>query len=167
MKLDPEDHERYINMELNLDELNVLGDLLRVETIYQIKKQVGLASGSVEDRSASIINTFGVFQDFDTQIKELQASFGEFQKTVAHMEVKPINMVVLSKNRIKIYHFLCTKTTELVLPSNLSQKCKELIPSLLIKLEEALAAPPILDSMTDGEIDLGIKVNMLGQRGIA
>ncbi len=166
MKLDPADHERYVSMELTLDELSLLADLLRVETIYQIKKQVGL-DGDVEARSSSIINTFGVFQDFDTQIKDLQAAFVEFENSAKEQEVKPVNMAVLSKNRVKIYHFLCTKTTELTLPDGLKKKNKDFGPGLLYKLEEALGSAPILDSANAPDLDLKVKINMLGQRGIA
>jgi hypothetical protein len=164
MKLDPADHERYISLEIGVDELALLHDLLRVETIYQIRKQVA-SSADVENRTSSIINAFGVFQDFDTQIKDLQAATTEFQKNNATVEPKPINMAVLSKNRIKIYHFLCTKTTELTLPDHLKKKCNELGPNLTKKLETALNSAPLLDSNIDKDVE--VKVNMLGQRGLA
>ncbi len=180
MKLKKEDHERYVSLEMNLDDLSLLADLLKIETIYQIKKQVALDGQDVENRTNSIINTVSVFQEFDNQIKDLKDAVIEFQAKYKRVKEKPINMMVISVNRAKVYHFLCTKTIELDIPETVSSKFSQIGHRLVVRLEEAIESEPIFDNAKESKVkkvvkpetkeengtDL-IKINMLGQKGQA
>ncbi len=177
MNLHKEDHEKYITVNMDLNDLSFLADLLKIETIYQIKKQVADA-GDVEARTNSIINTVSVFQEFDTQIKDLKEAVVEFQSKFKKVKDKPVNMMVISINRAKVYHFLCTKTTELAIPEAVKKQANEIGAALAARLEEAISSEPIFDNVKESRqpemaeevqrdgVNL-IKINMLGQKGQA
>ncbi len=172
MALKKEDHEKYISLEMNLDDISLLSDLLKIETIFQIKRQVAI-EGEVEERTASIINTVTVFQEFDTQLKDLKTGIVEFKAKFKKVKNKPINMIVISVNRAKIYHFLCTKTTELDIPENVKEKAAAIGSKLAARLEEAISSEPIFDNSKKSEPVIKpdsvnpFKINMLGQKGQA
>ncbi len=174
MNLKAADHEKYVTVELNIPDISLLVDLLKIETIFQIKKQVSAEGEDIEKRTNSIINTISVYQEFDNQLKDLQVAVSEFQAKYKRVKSKPLNMMVISINRAKVYHFLCTNTIQLIVPEQIKTQFNEIGPRLIVRLEEAIDSEPIFDNVKkklkkekhEEGTDL-IKINMLGQKGQA
>jgi len=138
-----------VQLQLESDELSVLRDLLRYESIYQMKAKIDVVPDKVELLLA-LIKLFDAYRVVDDQLRIF-----EFKNKKSTNHTYTVDRGVCG-----LYASLCTKTVQMELPEDLLVRAEYLGPGLMMKFEDALS-----DSPKQPEGDL--KINYFSPKGQA
>lgn len=143
MELTKEDHHLFVYVEINTEEVALLRELVRFETILQVRDQV-IKEHDLNNKVIYIMGVFDSFRDFDDRLLDLGVSIEEQTVKLTQKHGVPVrNIAVISKNVAKVYRMLLTETVKIKMPEYLETKYKKLGASLLEKMETALKSDPI------------------------
>ena len=167
MGITREETNKPLTLEITLEEVALLQSLLKVETILQIRAEVG-SQNDDNSKTEKIVLLFESFQDFEDRLLSLYQSIMEVSK--ANPQVTK-HVMMIPMGVIKVYQMLCIETTKVKLPEIILKSFEKCGPNLLLKLNTALGEyskdfkPP--QSQSKEEDNLDFQINILGPKGIA
>ncbi len=187
MEFKREDVNRFVAVEISIDELSLLRELLRFETVLQLSLEIKSIS-DITTRVNSSMKLFDTYRDQDDHLANLVDAMKKGPASgLAPTGALIKNMIVIPKNICKLYKMLCTETVAHGMPSYLGPEFAKFSPNLIINLDVALLKDYSYDEIKDKrpnelfrtytkphlpepeveEIEGGLKVNILGVKGLA
>ena len=127
-----------IPLVLQSNELACLRDLLRYESIYQMKGKIDATPDKIVDAYRSV----------DDQLRIFEFKGKKGQTTFA-----------VDRGVCGLYISLCTKTVQMELPPEVLTRAEDLAPHLVAKFEAALGTEPTVNN--------DLKINVFGSKGQA
>lgn len=177
MNYTKEDVGKYVVLEVGIEDLGLLRDLFKYETLiqYTATVQSGIETLKKVDKIVSISEAY---RDIDDQLIDLSLSITESMKKqkIDQLGLKIKNLIVIHRPICMLYKFLCTDTVAAGLPDDIQNIFTKSGSGLLSRIDLALLkdytldeikGKPIVRPASAPESDDLIKINILGIKGIA
>lgn len=175
LDLNPEDNSKFVHFEVNLEEIAVLRDLLKAETIYQANVVLLDVNSDPAQKLLKIVNIFDSYREFDEGILDLKLAILEKKQSQKGLTAKIKNMIVINKNIAKIYKLFCTESTKLPLIDTVKERVEKYADSLAQKIEFGIEhAEDLGDTVEKAsnpapkkELKGDVKINVFGNKAKA
>lgn len=127
----PEELSKCVSLEINLNELHMLSDLLKVESVYQLRTILAMDSLDETEKLLRLISTFEDYRNLDDGLFDLKLAIKENAKSGT-------DVIIVNKATAICYKLFCTETPKLNLDPKLVTRVQEYVPNLIKKLDYAL-----------------------------
>jgi hypothetical protein len=165
--------EDYLSIKLSPKEVDLIFDLLNMETIYQIKENIHKIE-SKDELLNKIVGVFDVFMDFKDKLAYLKDDIIAAEKISENTpDKRPV--VILTRNMLRLFSVLCKETTKLEMQKDIKEKFGIMGRDLIAKIDESIVSAPVpmekFKGMKEVEIDKdeieGLPINILNSKASA
>lgn len=147
-------------IELNLEEIKLLKDLLKVETVFQVRVNIEDQNKTLEDKVYRIITFFDSYRILDDQLSQIRNGILSDNPNVNRSSDN--FTIVVDRKVMEMYKILCSETTKCTMPPTVKHFAEKYGEILLNKIKTSMDS--LNNLKTESE---DFKVNILGVVGSA
>ena len=179
MKQDPQDANKYVLVELELEDISLLRGLFRFETALKLSMAMENKELDLSKKLPKIFTLFDSYRGIDDNLLDIAFTLKDpsYNKDLKRMGVETKNLVIVYKNVCKLYQFLCTDTANLTPPPETKELFDKRGSNLIEKISKALTQEFTVEELQSEEflkkikreaqpID-GLNINIFGNKGFA
>ena len=138
-------------IEMSFDEVSLLRNLLKVETVYQVRVQIT----KEQSNDSKVVKIIGTFDTHNWLDQHLLTILNEIKKNEASLEGPLVNLVMMDKKVVKLYHMLITETPKILNIPAVKEVFEKLGPGLKDKITAALEKAEQKESNVNVSINMG------------
>ncbi len=126
-------NEKHCEIELNIEEVKLLRNLLKVEPVYQVRAHIANAVNDPDHKTLKVINVFDTYNLLDNQLTNVLAEMKANTK-----DESLNNLVLIDKKVARVYHLLVAETGKILSIPLVKDSFDKLSVVLLAKINACL-----------------------------
>jgi hypothetical protein len=137
LKLEPEDFNRAVKIELSVDELSYIQQLFGCEMVFQIRNFL-TQEMDISEKVVKILSAFESYRILDDQILDFMFAMNQYKKELKNKDTQYKGLLIVGKHVCKLYNTLVHETVKMKLPEEVEKLKLQLNDTLINKIDLAL-----------------------------